>query len=231
MSKMKNIPICDLRNHTDIAVIRDIESIENVAMVILPKDAPTEVLQALHSIPMKNVASVVSLDASDRIQIVNGVSELGNTNLGTDGNTVVVVNGITVVNDLPPEARVTLYLNGMALIQDKLRSHPGLTFAMTNGLKVYAAFAGYKLFPQEVTLDRDFLTWLGQDTVIVAGNKLQVGEDVTIDLLREKRLTLVSGNVIVCPAALKGYIQSISTVGNKIVSSSEANDKTSTTVG
>ena len=114
MSKMKNIPICDLRNHTDIAVIRDIESIENVAMVILPKDAPTEVLQALHSIPMKNVASVVSLDASDRIQIVNGVSELGNTDLGTDGNTVVVVNGITVVNDFNHFWEHHLPFGGMA---------------------------------------------------------------------------------------------------------------------
>src|SRR5690606_21012127 len=101
----------------------------------------------------------------------------------------------------------------------------GLHFAMSNGIKVYADFKKYKLFPNEVTLDLDFLTWLDPDTVIAAGNKIQIDEDVTIDLLREKRLTLVSGNVVVCPAALKGYIQSISTVGNISVSASASDDE------
>jgi|LSQX01.3.fsa_nt_gb hypothetical protein len=226
MSKMENMPICDLRNHTDIAVIQAIESIQNVAMVILPKEAPSDVLQALHSIPMRNVAAVITLDRNDRIQIINGLSVIGNADLGTEGNTTLVVNGIAVIADLSPEVRASIYLNGIVLIQEKLRSHPGLNFAMTNGIKVYANFAKYKLFPDEVTLDLDFLTWLDPDTVIAAGNKIIVGNDVTIDLLREKRLTLVSGNVVVCPAALKGYIQSISTVGNKIVSASASDDET-----
>lgn len=226
MSKMENMPVCDLRNHTDIAVIQAIESIQNVAMVILPKEAPADVLQALHSIPMRNVAAVITLDRNGRVQILNGVSAIGNTDLGTEGNSALVINGIAVITDLSPDVRASLYLNGIVLIQEKLRSHPGLHFAMTNGLKVYADFKKYKLFPEEVTLDLDFLTWLDPDTVIVAGNKIKVGDDVTIDLLQEKRLTLVSGNVVVCPAALKGYIQSISTVGNKIVSASASGDET-----
>ncbi len=225
MSKMENMPVCDLRNYTDIAVIQAIESIQNVAMVILPKEAPSDVLQALHSIPMRNVAAVISLGRDDRVQLLNGLAAVGDADLGTEGNTALVVNGIVVIADLSPDAHASLYLNGIVLIQEKLRSHPGLRFAMTNGLKVYAPFEKYKLYPQEVTLDRDFLTWLDPDTVIAAGNTIQIGDDVTIDILREKRLTLVSGNILVCPSALKGYIQSISTVGNKIVSSDEVSGK------
>ncbi len=218
MGKMENMPICDLRDFTDLEVIRGIEIIRNVALLVMPKDAPGEVLQALHAIPMQNVAATVSLPRGARVNSVNGVSEIGDGDLSKTEPMALIVNGIAIIPGLSPDVRATLYVNGLVLINEKLRSHPGLEFAMINGLKIYASFDKYKIFPDRVEVDRDFLTWLPVDTAVIAGNRILVAKDVTVDLLQMKRVSFVAGNRIICPKSVLGYIKSVSTVGNRIVS-------------
>ena len=193
MSKMENMPICDLRSFTDLEVIRGIECIRNVALLVMPKDAPDDVLQALYAIPMQNIASTVSLPRGVRLNSVNGVSEISDADLSRTEPTVLIINGIAIIPSLSPDVRATFYVNGLILINEKLRSHPGLEFAMTNGLKVFAPFDKYKIFPHQVEIDRDFLTWLPVDTAIIAGNRILIAKDVTVELLQMKKVTFIAG--------------------------------------
>jgi hypothetical protein len=216
MSKMENMPVCDLRNFSSLAAVKNIEAITNVALVVFPKDASEEILQALQSVPMQNVASTIFLAKNDRIRIVDGISEICDADLSTTEDTALIINGIAVIGNLSPEARGTVYVNGIVVANSRLKSHPNFSFAMTNGIKLYADFDQYKMYPNKIEVDRDFLTWLPAGTAIIAGNKIILKSDVTIELLQEKMTRLVAGNKILCPNVLLGYVKTIAIVGNKI---------------
>ncbi len=203
MSQMKNLPLCDLRTYHEPESIRAIKSIENVALLIFPQDPPPAVQQALHSIPLQNVAAMITLAPDDRVQVINGIAEITAGDLASDGKTALLINGIAVFADLAPQAKGDIYLNGIAVIQNRLRDHPGLTFAMCNGLKLYADFAASKIHPQIATIDRDYLTWLPPATAIIAGRLLRIQEDVTIDLLREKHVRLLAASRYTAPTRSK----------------------------
>ncbi len=224
MSQMKNLPLCDLRSLSDLDAIREIESIENVAMLIYPQNAPPDVQQALHRIPLKNVATMITLAPDEQVRMINGIAEITGSDFGSDGKTAFLINGIAVISHFLPETRGTIYLNGIAVIQSRFREHPGLQFALCNGLKLYAEFDAVKIHPNEVTVDTDYLTWLPPATAIIAGKTLRIHEDVTIDLLRDKGVRLFCGDQIHCADAIKGFVQSIGVAGNKILGYSELDD-------
>ncbi|MBP7402317.1 MAG: hypothetical protein KBA30_06850 [Clostridia bacterium] len=217
MKTMKNMPVCDLRSYLTAEAAQDIGEIRNVAVVVLPKDASDEVRQALHSIPMENVASVIELEKDARLRIINGVSEIGESDLGTSETNALIINGVSLFTDITPESRAILFLNGVAIINARLKSHPGLEFALVNGVRLFAEFDAYKWFPDKIEVDRDFLTWLAPGIAVIAGNKIRIAEDVTMDLLQEKKTTFIAGNKIECPAAILGYVKSVSKVGNKVI--------------
>ena len=93
MSQYQNIAVCDLRAIRSVEGAREIERIENVALLLLPKDAAPEVAEALCAIPRVNVASVLYLDLAGDVRAGNGLIELNDRSFRADGSTVVVSNG------------------------------------------------------------------------------------------------------------------------------------------
>lgn len=57
MSEIKNMAVCDLRHIHSAQTAKEITAIKNVALLLLPKDAPEDVSDALQAIPKSNVAT------------------------------------------------------------------------------------------------------------------------------------------------------------------------------
>jgi len=85
MSKYRNMPACDLRHLNDVNAVRQIEEISNIALLILPKDAPEEVMSAITAIPKSNIASTIYLDKDDNVQVINGMHEATDSDLQAMG--------------------------------------------------------------------------------------------------------------------------------------------------
>ena len=174
MSTYSNMPVCDLRHLNDPEVIRKIEEIKNIALLVFPKDVSEDVKAAFQSVPVKNTAATLWLNRDDPVSIVNGMSEMGIESFKGSGHTVLLVNGIVVIDDMPEDAQVSLYLNGVVILHEKLRNHPGISSLMTNGIRTFAAFDHCKINPEFVLVDADMVKWLEDKTLVLAGREVRI---------------------------------------------------------
>lgn len=64
--EMKSMAVCDLRAIKTVEAAKAIDSIESVALLILPKDADQELKTALLAIPKKSIETMLWLEEDDR---------------------------------------------------------------------------------------------------------------------------------------------------------------------
>lgn len=115
--KFKNVAICDLRGYNSAEAVGEIESIQNAALVILPKNSDTETCAAFAKVEMLNVATTIYCDEDAKINIYNGDVTLSNANV-FDGENVYVVNGKVRILPISPEKHISLIVNGK-VVYDK----------------------------------------------------------------------------------------------------------------
>lgn len=214
MSVYHDLPTCDLRFLTDPEAIRQIERIHDVATLILPSDAPKDVMSAFSAIPKDDIASILYFPAQAKLNMINGCSDLAFT---PEPNQYFIVNGMALIREMPETASATLYVNGLCLINRRLKDHPGLHLAEVNGAVTYCDLKEEpKLFSNKFTLDADTLRYLKKGQAIVVGNQLTIEQDVTVEMLLEKELTIIVGNKLLAPQHLLGYLKATATVMNQI---------------
>ncbi len=216
MSQYQNIAVCDLRAIRSVEGAREIERIENVALLLLPKDAAPEVAEALCAIPRVNVASVLYLDLAGDVRAGNGLIELNDRSFRADGSTVVVSNGCALVRSLSPETRGSVVANGIVVIHESLRDVCALDFPLVNGCIQYADFEEAKLFPGCLDADAAFLSYLKPKTMLVVGDSLYMADDVTAELLEQKQVQIIAGNKLYCYPQAAPYLKATATAGNGV---------------
>lgn len=221
MSIIKNVPICDLRAYTSPESIGELEMIKNVALLIMPKDAPPEVMAALTRVEKKNVAVTVHLSTAQQLHMMNGNFELTDANFSKDGSSVVMANGNMVISHLSPETKGGLIANGVLLIQENLRDKLGIELLTVNGQTFYRDFSECKVYGNRLEADHEFFTYLKPKTVVMVGNTLLLKEDVTKEVLEQSQAFLVSGNSIYCPDSLISYLRATAQAGREVRSLSE----------
>lgn len=217
MSQYVNMAVCDLRAIQSVEGARGIERIENVALLLLPKDAAPEVMEALCAIPRSNVASVLYLDIAGDVRIGNGLIELNDKSFRADGSTVAISNGCALVRSLSPETRGSVVANGILAIHESLRDVCALDFPLINGCIQYADFEDAKLYPSCLDADAAFLSYLKPKTLLVVGDTLYMADDVTAELLEQKQVQIIVGNKLYCYPQAASYLKATSTVGNGVV--------------
>ena len=125
MAKYCDMDICDLRYLTDPEAIRQIDGICDVDTLILPKDASPEVAAAFAAIPKSDIDSIQYLPTNAEMRNYNGVLEINND--APIGRAVYyIVNGVCIINDLQPDADITIRCNGLCILNKKLRGHNGI---------------------------------------------------------------------------------------------------------
>lgn len=215
--EMKSMAVCDLRAIKTVEAAKAIDLIESVALLILPKDADSELKTAILSIPKKSIATTMWLDENDRIETQNGVSHISEGGLSNEYTTLCVINGMAVIDFIPSETKVELIVNGMALLHEANRKESGLKINTINGMSAYADFDQCITTGDSFEIDAEFLKYAKPKTAVIAGDSIKVAEDVTSDMLAEKISHLVAGDSVICSKAASGFVRANSTCGDEIV--------------
>lgn len=224
MSTYSDMPVCDLRMIT-AEMAKQIEDIHDIALLILPSDAPEEVMTALAAVQKSDIASMIYLSRNELLSVFNGCVELTDNHFSGAQKCNVLVNGVAVLKNISGETAGSVLVNGMLILHKSLQSGCSLAFPMINGLQKYLDFDDYKVFPNQIDVDVEFLSYLEQKTLIIAGNQISIQQDVSVGLLKEKQTIFIAGNKITCYQDIAAYVKTRGTAGNAVeVLSSSGND-------
>jgi len=220
-TKYSNMDILDMRNFKSIEGIQKIRLINDVAVLVLPADAPPEIMSALISVPKKNIVKTIYLKDGEEIpygvQRTNGIFTMTSI---PQKNTVILVNGICMIpslTGLKEGVSITLQANGLCLLHPSLKNLDALELSI-NGMSFYKEFEPEKIkMFNEMDVDAATVSYLPEGTFLIAGHKLSFADDVTPEMLIEKKIQLLVGGKISSPKHLIPYLNATATVGDKIV--------------
>ncbi len=200
MSKIVNQVTVDLRNFTPEA-LNKIEEISNVVDVILPKDMSVEFAEAYGNIKKSKVVQEIHLANNQKICTFNGAVTITENDIIK--NTFLKTNGLLVVRNMPEEMNLSVMVNGL-LVKTKSSK---INIEKLNGLKVEIDDdASIITSMQRVDIDKYFIEGINDKTVILDIDRVEIKNDVTIDMLKNKNVFFVDIKHIFAPKELHGYI-------------------------
>ena len=209
---IKNIAVLDLQNFTAEA-LRGIKKIDGCAIVLISKNASDEWKNAYANIKIKNVAQIIETDAHKH-SVLNGVITLNDSNVTDD--CIYVINGIVVLETV--ERVPDLCVNGIIVKREKSRYN----MSLLNGRSVELGDeVTVKAYTNVVEIDSDTVRNFDNNTLVVAGNIINIKNDVTEQMLTDKKITFAAGNKVKCSKNISGYVKANSIVGNKITEKDE----------
>lgn len=226
MGTISDMVMCDLRYITTVEQAKAIEEISDIVMLILPKDAPAEVMSAITAIPRHDIVIEIPVSKEAKISTINGSTEINDAYFSSTYESLLLINGMGIITRIVNPCSGTIVLNGMIIINENVKDMLDLNFASVNGTIIYAKFDEYKFYGNKFVVDADFLKYVKHNTALIAGNKLVIAGDVTVEILQESGIQLIAGNKVVCRREIAGYIKSVATAGNKIeISEDEDTDE------
>jgi len=222
MSTMRNMPIADLRTITTVEAAQAIEEMRNIAVLILPDDAEPEVMNALHAIPKKNVATVLTLSKDAKVNQVNGQVELTPAVLKQEG--ILLVNGQAIVTGTCEECVAELIVNGQFIYP---KSCP-INTASCSGQSMSFDYETYVNFNDDVTIDADMMDLMEYKTFFFCNGDVRFTKDITLDMLKEKLpCFLFNGDVVVYDKKIAAYLKLHSNINGdlKVIGADIENDE------
>lgn len=162
--KFKNMTFCDLRGYNSVEAASEIESIQNVVLVIFPKESDAQTRAAFAKIEMHNVASTIYCDADAKLNIYNGDVTLSNANV-SDGENVYVVNGKACILPISPQKHMSLVVNGKALYD---RNSENIELLVVNGKAVPFDFQNTQILENKAFLSAEKFTGDGENKYYAA---------------------------------------------------------------
>ena len=217
MAEIKNQALADLTQY-DAKALSKIKSITNVAILMIPADAPSAYYEALSDIRMTNVANTIKIPADAVPLHINGTTVI--SALDIPDNAVVIANGIIVLKGFDNyKGDSSFYVNGFLVKSKncaaKIHSCNGITMTMPDD------DFECSIWGDSVTVDEDMLRHLKDKTLIVCGNKLFLDENVSEKLIEEKDIRFFAGYKIIAPKKIIGCVKARSTVGFSILEAEE----------
>ncbi len=209
---IKNIAVLDLQNFTAEA-LRGIKKIDGCAIVLISKNASDEWKNAYANIKIQNVAQIIETDAHKH-SVLNGVITLNDSNVTDD--CIYIINGIAVLETV--ERVPDLCVNGIIVKREKSRYN----MSLLNGRSVELGDdVTVKAYTNVVEIDSDTVRNFDNNTLVVAGNIINIKNDVTEQMLTDKKITFTAVNKVKCSKNISGYVKANSIVGNKITEKDE----------
>lgn len=163
---------------------------------------------AYAKITIRNVASIIEVSYS-KYSVLNGMVTLNDKNVSDD--CLYIVNGIVILETV--EKIPDLCVNGLLLKRKKS------CYEMTrmNGRSVEVEDnVVIKPYPNTIEIDGDTVRSFDYNTLVAAGNNVDIDNNMTEQMLSDKKITFAAGNEVKCGKNILGYVKVNSTVGNKI---------------
>lgn len=162
--KFRNLAVCDLRGYNSVEAASAIESVQNAALVILPKTSDNETRAAFAKIEMHNVATTIYAETETQIHTYNGKATLSNANL-PEGESIYIINGEARIFPVSPEKKVSLIVNGKAIYDKNSES---LNFLNVNGKAIPIDFQNTEILSDSAVLHADKFTSDGENKYYAA---------------------------------------------------------------
>ncbi len=217
MAKYSDMGTLDLRMIQSVEQANAVEEICDIGTLILPKTLDSETSAAVMEIPKYDIGTTVYLDPQDELKSVNGVAFLTDGDFSKDHQTILMINGVAVVKEISPETRGAIICNGVILVHENMKQNFNIEIMQLNGVKHYIDFNDISVQQNQGRLDADMLEYLEPKTLLFVGNKLDVAENVTSQMLKEKELIVYVGNKLRCYPQSAGYIRAKGFIGNKLI--------------
>lgn len=162
--KFKNVAVCDLRGYNTAEAAGAIESVQNAAILILPKESDEETRAAFAKIEMHNVATTIYADEYAQIHVYNGNTTLSDANL-PDGESIHVINGKARILPISSAKQVSLVVNGKVVYD---RNSENLKLLNVNGKAVPMDFQNTVFLPDTAVLHAEKFTADGENKYYAA---------------------------------------------------------------
>ena len=205
-----NAASVDLRNYTANA-LREIDRI-NAAVIIIPKNPDSELIEAYASIKEKNFAEELTLDDNESLINMSGIKTISN-NL-EDENGIYVVSGITIIKGLTKPIR--MIVSGITVMDKDSK----VNFISKSGItaEVNFSISEAKIFSKDIELDNRFIELLPDCSVVLGCGDIVFNKDVTEESIISKNIYFIAAKNIECSKKIRSAVMAKSLITNKIIS-------------
>ena len=205
-----NAASVDLRNYTANA-LREIDRI-NAAVIIIPKNPDSELIEAYASIKEKNFAEELTLDDNESLINMSGIKTISN-NL-EDENGIYVVSGITIIKGLTKPIR--MIVSGITVMDKDSK----VNFISKSGItaEVNFSISEAKIFSKDIELDNRFIELLPDCSVVLGCGDIVFNKDVTEESIISKNIYFIAAKNIECNKKIRSAVMAKSLITNKIIS-------------
>ena len=205
-----NAASVDLRNYTANA-LREIDRI-NAAVIIIPKNPDSELIEAYASIKEKNFAEELTLDDNESLINMSGIKTISN-NL-EDENGIYVVSGITIIKGLTKPIR--MIASGITVMDKDSK----VNFISKSGItaEVNFSISEAKIFSKDIELDNRFIELLPDCSVVLGCGDIVFNKDVTEESIISKSIYFIAAKNIECSKKIRSAVMAKSLITNKIIS-------------
>lgn len=205
-----NAASVDLRNYTANA-LREIDRI-NAAVIIIPKNPDSELIEAYASIKEKNFAEELTLDDNESLINMSGIKTISN-NL-EDENGIYVVSGITIIKGLTKPIR--MIVSGITVMDKDSK----VNFISKSGItaEVNFSISEAKIFSKDIELDNRFIELLPDCSVVLGCGDIVFNKDVTEEIIISKNIYFIAAKNIECSKKIRSAVMAKSLITNKIIS-------------
>ena len=216
MAKIINQAFTDLRSFSPEALKR-IQSMTNVALVLLPENPAPEFSEAYASIKKTNVVSEINI--SSNACIFNGMSILSKDDIAD--NSLIICNGLAVIRDMPKEKNIKVIVNGMLIkspsaILEIIKINGTIGF-IDDDAKIIKTNS-------KLIIDKNFISNLSEKTAIINCGKVYIEDDISESMLQSKGVVFYDIVHITAKKELHGYIQTNSFNVKKISACEESTE-------
>lgn len=205
-----NAASIDLRNYTANA-LREIDRI-NAAVIIIPKNPDSELIEAYASIKEKNFAEELTLDDNESLINMSGIKTISN-NL-EDENGIYVVSGITIIKGLTKPIR--MIASGITVMDKDSK----VNFISKSGItaEVNFSISEAKIFSKDIERDNRFIELLPDCSVVLGCGDIVFNKDVTEESIISKNIYFIAAKNIECSKKIRSAVMAKSLITNKIIS-------------
>lgn len=205
-----NAASVDLRNYTANA-LREIDRI-NAAVIIIPKNPDSELIEAYASIKEKNFAEELTLDDNESLINMSGIKTISN-NL-EDENGIYVVSGITIIKGLTKPIR--MIASGITVMDKDSK----VNFISKSGItaEVNFSISEAKIFSKDIELGNRFIELLPDCSVVLGCGDIVFNKDVTEESIISKNIYFIAAKNIECSKKIRSAVMAKSLITNKIIS-------------
>lgn len=222
-----DMDVLDLRQIKSVDALQKIEKINDITVLVLPSDASPEIQTAIAAIPKNDIRKTIYLKDGEpvpyKIQNVNGVYTMQQI---PQISAIIEVNGLCIVPELSAlkeDVSIILNVNGVCLLHTSLR-HMNNLEVNANGVVLYEDFDSSRLkFTQSMDIDAATISYM-PDGVVMLAEKLTFAEDVTPELMMEKKLKILAADKITASKQLLPYLKATSSMLNRVVESNAGDE-------